>query len=383
MLGVLMGKLFLSDQSASELTHDIAAAFLKAGDEVHVISGRKAVSANKEITVEKICAYDKSSTPRRIFTWLKGTWDIFRIFRKNKDAELFIVSNPPPAPLLPLLLKNKFSLLIWDIWPDALVHTKTLSEKNPFVLLWAGLNRKAFPRAEKIFTISEGLAKSLSRYVPREKIVVVPLWANTNFLKPLPKSENLFLKEQRLEGKFVVMYSGNIGNTHRVETLVDVAAELRGHDDVVFVIIGEGGKKELVKRRIEGTGVKNVRLLPYQPREMLPHSLAAADIGVITLEEAASQVSVPSKTYSTLAVGVPLLCLAGTQSELANLVKKYDVGGIFSPGAVPEIARWIISLKEDATRRETFSANARAASRDFSPKNAEKFVSALRKASAS
>lgn len=372
-----MAKRFISDQSAFDLTYDIANAFRNAGDNVHLVSGRFGERLCGDVIQERITPYDKSSAAKRIYTWLKGTWDIFRVFSKNKDAELFIISNPPPAPLLPLLLKNRFSLLVWDIWPDALVHTQTLSAGNPLVRFWRWLNKKAFARADKIFTISEGLANALEQYVSREKIVVIPNWADTDFLKPLPKSENRFLREQDIADKFVVMYSGNIGNTHPVDKLVDVAAALQAHPDIVFVIIGEGGKKEAVRKRILETGVKNILLLPYQPYDMLPHSLAAADIGVITLEVDASQVSVPSKTYSTLAVGAPLLCLAGENSELANLVREHDVGEIFAPDAVPAIARWIIDLKNDPARREKLSAHARETSFLFTPKNAEKYVTTL------
>ena len=374
-----MARFFISDQSAFALTYDIANAFCRSGDEVRLITGREAGSRlNPKVIFEKITPYDKSSTVSRISTWLKGTWDIFKIFRKNKDAELFIISNPPLAPLLPLFLKNKFSLLVWDIWPDALVHTRTLSARHPVVRIWQWLNRKTFPRAQKIFTISEGLANALEQYVPREKIVVIPNWADTDFLKPLPKSENLFLREQGIADKFIVMYSGNIGNTHPVDKLVDVAAALQEHPDILFVIIGEGGKKELVQKRIAETGVKNVRLLPYQAYDMLPHSLAAADIGVITLEVDASQVSVPSKTYSTLAVGAPLLCLAGEKSELANLVREHKVGEIFAPGDIPAIAQWILDLKNDKARHTELSARSRTTSFLFTPKNAEKYVTALR-----
>ena len=372
-------KFFISDQSASELTCDIARAFAAAGDDVCIVSGRELPAlAGTPIRTAHVCAYERSSFPRRIATWLAGTWGIFRVFRKNPDAELLIISNPPPAPILPLFLENKFSLLLWDVWPDALVHTRTLSPRHPIVRFWEFLNRRAFRRAEKIFAIGESQADALARYAPREKIVVIPVWANTEFLKPLPKSENLFLREHDLTGKFVVMYSGNIGNTHPVEKLVDIAAELREHTDIAFVIVGDGGKRETVRRRIEETGVKNVSLLPFEPRERLPHSLAAPDIGVVTLEEAASQVSVPSKTYSMLATGTPLLCLAGAQSELAALVHKFGVGEIFAPADTKAAAAWILSLKNDAQAHAAMRKRTRETSLLFTPKNAEKYVAALR-----
>lgn len=370
-----MPDFFISDQAAFGLSADIAAAFRDAGRTVTLFSGVPEKNPLVGIAVKKIPPYEKTSTLRRIFTWLHGAFALWREFRKNPDAELFIISNPPIAPLLPLVLKNKkISLLVWDIWPDALVHTKTLSARHPIVKIWAWLNRRAFAHAQTVFTISDGLADALSVYVLREKIRVVPLWADTALLKPLPKNENRFLREHALAGKFVVMYSGNIGNTHPVEKLVDIANLLREHDDIAFVIIGDGGKRETVRRRIEETGARNVLLLPFQSREMFAHALAAADVSVVTLEVAASQVSVPSKTYSALAVGSPLLCLAGKNSELASLVHGYDVGEIFSPEEIRAAADWILSLKNDPARRDAMRSRALAASLRHTPENAKRFI---------
>lgn len=369
-----MSKLFISDQAAFGLTEDIANTFCESGFSVTIIAGTSLPRANDKINQIKITRYDKSSTLKRIFTWLKGAWELFKIFRKNPDAELFIISNPPVAPLLPLFLKNKFSLLLWDIWPDALVHTGTLSENNFIVRFWAWLNKKSFKKAEKVFTISNGLADALTRYVSRERICVVPLWADTSLLKPFPRENNPFLREHKLENKFVVMYSGNIGNTHPVEKIVDIANTLKSHSDIAFVIIGDGGKRAVVEQRIRETGAQNVLLLPFQSRETFPHALAAANVSVITLEEAASQVSVPSKTYSSLAIGSPLLCLAGKNSELANLIREHNVGEIFVPAETDAAAQWILSLKNDSKKQRELSQNALRAAQLFTPANAKKFI---------
>lgn len=368
---------FISDQASFDLTFDIAEAFRAAGVPATLLTGVPEIPPSVNVPVIKIKHYNKSSTLKRIFSWLKGAWDLYKIFKKNPDAELFIISNPPVAPLLPLLLKNKFSLLLWDVWPDALVYTNTLSQSHPLVKFWEFLNKKSFPRAKKIFTISDGLAAALSRYVPRERIHIVPLWADVSRLKPLPKAGNLFLREQHLENKFIVMYSGNIGNTHPVEKLVDIANRLKNVPDIVFVIIGDGGKRETVRKRIEETGAGNVRLLPFQTREMFPQALAAADISVITLEIAAAQVSVPSKTYSSLAVGSPLLCLAGKNSELGAIVREHRVGEIFMPDETDAAADWILKIKNNPRERAEISARALEASKHFTPENAKKIIAEL------
>lgn len=115
-----------------------------------------------------------------------------------------------------------------------------------------------------------------SIYRKKEKIKIIPNWADVSFLKPCSKADNPFLKEYGLSDKFIVLYSGNLGNTHSVETIVEVAERLRCEQDICFVIIGEGGKKKKIGQMVEEKGLNNCRLLPWQPVERIPYSLGAA-----------------------------------------------------------------------------------------------------------
>ena len=216
------------------------------------------------------------------------------------------------------------------------------------------------------------MKKCLAKYVSAEKIKVVPLWPNGQMHR-VDEFENKFIKEKKLEGKFVVMYSGNLGITHRMDVLLDVA-QLVHDEDIVFLIIGEGGKKKMIEERIEKEKIKNVRLLPYQPMDMLPHSLSAADIAVVTLDTSSSQMSVPSKTFNLMAVGAPLMCIASPDSELGNLVRKYDVGVIYSPEEYVEMAKFVFHLNADRQAKEHYRASAIAAAKNFTSENAKLFI---------
>jgi glycosyltransferase involved in cell wall biosynthesis len=283
------------------------------------------------------------------------------------------VSNPPLAPLLPLVLRNKFSVLIWDIYPDVLVNQHVISQTNIISKWWCIANKKVYKRAEHVYTISDGMKVCLSAYISNNRIKVIPLWPDNTNLHRVEKLDNLFIKNNQLEGKFVVMYSGNLGNTHRMDVLVDVAKRVND-DDIVFVLIGEGGKKKIIEQRVAEENVKNVLLLPYQPYEFLSHSLSAADIAVVTLDTESSAMSVPSKTFNMMSLGAPLMCIASPESELGNIVRRFQVGNIFQPDNIDGITEFVLKLKHDKALRSQYVDNSLRASREFSVENAKMFV---------
>jgi glycosyltransferase involved in cell wall biosynthesis len=176
-----------------------------------------------------------------------------------------------------------------------------------------------------------------------------------------------------LEDKFLVMYSGNLGHAHPVEALVEVAAAT-SDQDILFVIIGEGNKKDLIHGRIKQYELSNCIVLPLQEVAMLPHSLAAANLGVVTLGKEASALSVPSKTFNLMSAGVPILGIASPGSELSVLVKQFELGQCFSDNDIAAMIGFIQRVKSDTVYREKLIKNALSASKSFGPENAFKFV---------
>lgn len=358
----------LINQSSGYLMEDIACAFSKEYGKVVVISSYDM----KNAITDRIVPYDKSSSFKRVFTWLVATLQIgWKVVWKYRGRELFIVSNPPLAPLLPLILRNRFKLLIFDIYPDVLVSQQKMKDSNFVIHWWRKANRKVFAKADQVFTISEGMKECLCQYTEKDKIKVVPLWPNSTHIHPIEKADNQFIRKYRLDGKFVVLYSGNLGSTHRMDVLVDVAQRM---EDVMFVIIGEGAKKRLIADRVEKEKCQNVMLLPYQPLETFSHVLSAADIAVVTLDMKASQMSVPSKTFNVMAVGAPVMGIASPDSELGRMVSQYDMGRIFLPDDIDGMVAFIQKMKDDDSLRSLYSKNSLAASRHYTSENAKMFL---------
>lgn len=372
-----MKKIVLVNQSSGFLVVDDLNAYCTKYDRVSILCGRlhpgeRAV--NPKVKVDKICRYDKSSGMKRMLTWMWGSIQVFfKLLFKYRGWEVVYYTNPPMACFSAFLLKNRFRIVEYDIYPDAL-KTIGIGEASFIYKLWGRMKKRLYNKAERIYTLSEGMKEILTAYGPAEKIKVVPLWSASENFKPVAKEDNVFVKQNHLEGKFIVMYSGNIGYTHSVECVVEVAKKMRHEEDVLFLIIGEGKKKAELMEDVSRSQLKNVMFLPYQEFCMLPFSLASADLGVITLDENVSKVSVPSKTFNLLAVGCPLLAISNNDTEMFQLISKYDNGRCIPKKKIDEIEMYIRELKGNNQLRQQYSQKSLDAAKDFTYRNAEMYL---------
>ncbi len=372
-----MTKVVIINQSTGYLMIDIANAYADEYDEVVLMAGSIKVAErhlNEKIRVDKIIAYNRTSSMKRLLTWLWASIQIFnRILFKYRNYEVVYVTNPPMAYLSSLLLKNPFSIIIYDTYPDALKNIG-IGKDNVIYKWWGKKNKLLFARASKIVTLSNGMADCLANYVSREKIRVVPNWSSKSNFKPLAKSDNPFAKSHGVENKFTVLYSGNMGFTHNVETIVEVAKRLSSDEQIHFMLIGDGKKKVELQKRCREYGLNNCTFLDWQPVDVMPYSLACADLGVITLNDETALVSVPSKTYNLLAVGAPLMVIAPQESEIARMVEQFGNGKCFAPGDVGAMAAFVKELSSNSTYRQQMSDNSVEASKNFTYANARLYV---------
>ena len=356
---------------------DLANMFANHGWSVSLITGRlvkRNTELNKNISISKIIRYNRKNILFRIITWSIAFLQLFLLTAfKYRQHKLLIISNPPLALFLPLFFNRPFDILIYDVYPDILHEAGYIKRNSWLVLLWEKANRKVFSQAGRIFTITEGMKEILKKYSGNKPIEVIPVWTDNTFLKPLPKDKNPFVHKHVLTGKFVVMYSGNLGLTHCVEIIPEIASKIH-NPAVQFVIIGEGEKKKIVQQKIVQYCLKNVLLLPRQEVKTLPFSLSSADLALITLSKDASKLSVPSKTFNFMSSGAALLCISTFDSELNNIVTKYNNGITFLETQINEIACFIEKLATDKNLLKTLKENSLKASKDFDAKNAISFL---------
>jgi hypothetical protein len=370
-------KIIFLQHVAGYMMIDIANAFAEKYDECTLLTGelrkrRKDLASNVKLI--KIIRYNPKNNFSRLFTWTTGFFQALAfILLRSRDNFLFITTNPPMGVFIPMFCKNKYSLLIYDIYPDVLSKYKLLSRDSFIIKYWEGINRKVFRRSENVFTIGEGMKELVAKYIEPDRVKIVSCWTDGTFLKPLPRDENIFINEQGVEDKFLVMYSGNLGYTHPVEILVDLA-EKSERENLFFFIIGKGDKQEMLSERICNSGLTNIKLLPWQDIKIFPYSLCAADLAVVTLGKEASLISVPSKFYDMMAVGSPVLCIAEKETEMATIIDRYKLGATFSIHDQKNMLEFIYKLIDDKEFHQTLRTNSLNASKDFTSENANEFT---------
>lgn len=370
-------RIVIVNQSSGHLMIDIVNAYAGEYDEVVLISGNTPKSERKlndKVIIKNIIKYKKQTAFKRIFTWSIAFLQIlFKLIFFYRKYEILYVTNPPVSYLCSFFVKNPFSVIVFDTYPDTLKNIG-LKQGNWIYDLWAKCNVKIFNKAKNIFTISDGMAEQLLKYVNRERIKTIPLWSASESFKPIEKKDNAFAREYNLCDKFVVMYSGNMGRTHNVEKLVEIAKKMKYDLFVKFLFIGDGDKKENIIKFANDNNLDNCMFLDWQPYDVLPYSLATADIGVITLNDESALTSVPSKTFNLIAVGAPLLCIASQDSEISKIIKKFNNGFVCDSDNIDEAVMFIEKLAANELLKKEMSRNSLRASYEFTYRNANKYL---------
>jgi glycosyltransferase involved in cell wall biosynthesis len=199
----------------------------------------------------------------------------------------------------------------------------------------------------------------LKRGIPEAKLRVFHNWADGDAIRPKLPSASLLRRELAFHDKFVVCYSGNLGRAHEFDTLLGAAQMLSSDSKFVFLMIGSGAKTEALKRAVATQDLRNFHFLPYQPREALEDSLAAADVHLVSLLPALEGLIVPSKLYGILAAGRPLIYIGDPDGEIARLVQRAALGERVSVGDSIGLSAAIRHLESGCETRASMGARAR------------------------
>jgi glycosyltransferase involved in cell wall biosynthesis len=365
------------NQTSGYLMIDIVNEFSKEFDNMVLLAGTispRGIGLSNDVKVHRIIPYSRKNIVFRLLSWLIGFFQIqIIVLFKYPKSHLFLVSNPPLVSFLPLFVKNSFSFLIYDIYPDTLFKYKKIKQNSYLGNIWKSVNKRVFRDAMQIFTISNGMKETILSYCPNANVKVIPLWADSGFFEIIPKNENQFLKSLGLVDKFIVLYSGNLGTTHDVELLVEVANEIK-NENVYFLIIGNGDKESQIRKKIQEYGLKNCQLMDLQPVNMLSQTLGGASIGVVATGKGSGNLSVPSKAFSLIAAGKPLLCISDRDSELTRLVDEMEIGKSFTSDELKKMVDFISTLANDIQLQKFYELKAKEASGRYSKNNVRKFV---------
>lgn len=292
-----------------------------------------------------------------------SAWEALRHVRSYTC--IVATTNPPFIGLVGAvgrwLAKKPFLLIVYDVYPDIAVRAGALSPQSPIAWLWERVTCTILKAADVIVVIGrdmETVVRQKMNAAEASRIIFVPNWSDETHVQPVPSSQNGFLRECCLEGKFVVQYAGRMGRTHNLEPLVEAARLLKDRP-VVFQFVGDGAKKSALQSMVTQYGLENVQFVPYQPMNRLAEMLSAASLSVICLESQYTGMSVPSKTYGAMASGRPILALLDPQSEIGLTVRETECGYVLKDPSGVQVAIQIEELMSRPERLAELGRNAR------------------------
>lgn len=361
-------------QLIEELAHQLG----KSGVEVQIFTGQpgyafQSDSAPADQSVGSVNVKRSRTSriwPRRIRgRAINGLFFFFRAMLRLLDprhkTDVVMVTTEPPylglaAYLVHCLVGLPYICLLYDLYPDVAVALNVFPHKHWITRLWEYVNRKVWKRAEKIVVLSSTMRQRILEKSPglEDKIAIVHNWANPNIIQPLPKSENWFAQEYNIDARFTVLYSGNMGRCHDVLTIIETVKMLRDAP-IQFVFIGNGAKRQNCMDTLTDLGIQNCLFLPYQDRQVLPYSLTACDLNLISIDRGMEGLVAPSKLYSSLASGRPIAAICPPHSYLRDIVVTSHCGIAIDNGDARGLANFIFKLSQDAMLGKQMGENGR------------------------
>jgi colanic acid biosynthesis glycosyl transferase WcaI len=264
---------------------------------------------------------------------------------------VLVSTSPPMASLVgwvfAVLMRVPVKYWVMDLNPDQMVELGRLGPRSIPVRAFDALNRLILRVAQDVIVLDHFMAERVNRKVDvRSKLSVVPPWPLESHLRVPPAGENAFVSRYELQGKFVVMYSGNHSPANPLDTVLGAASRLEHDERFVFLFIGGGQGKRDVEGAI-AAGARNIRSLPYQPLDQLGESLSAATVHVVSIGDAMVGVVHPCKIYGVMAVGRPVLTLGPRKSHLSELVERFKIGRQVEHGDVDGAVAALLDLANE------------------------------------
>jgi putative colanic acid biosynthesis glycosyltransferase WcaI len=287
-----------------------------------------------------------------------------------KEPDLIMVVSPPlglglSAGLLSRAWGIPFVFDVMDLQPDAAAELGMLrSVRLMRALYW--LERYAYKHASLVSTLTEGMRRRIiAKSTPPEKVVLFATRADSELLLlEREQAGQSFRRTHKLEEKFIVAHSGNMGVKQGLDVILRAAELSRDHSEIVYLLVGDGAMRRQLESQAADRGLENVKFLPVLPREQFLQMLAAANICLVTQQRSVADIVFPSKTTTLMTAGCPIIASVNDGSEVARVLKQSSAGLVIPPEDPARLLEAIMTLKWDVHYRSQMSEAGRLYARE-------------------
>ena len=324
--------------SSAQLPYDTVLALKDAGFSVDVLCGYpREYSEGGDIPLQedvhgihikrlKYIQLDRSGFLGRIVNYFSFTFMVLlQLFSVAKYRAVVVYSNPPILPWIAswakALFGTKLVFVAYDLYPEVATVTNTLREGNIICRLMNHINRVVYRRADHVVALSTEMKTYIASHRPisSDKITVIPNWYKDGGEAFPNRESNRFL--DTVDGRFVVSYFGNMGTMQDMETILGAIREMR-EENVFFLFAGHGNKMEALKTIVSEEKIRNIQIFDFLHGKDFSDALSISDCALVSLEKGATGLCCPSKTYSYMMQGIPLLAIM----DEGDIVRDIEAG---------------------------------------------------------
>lgn len=278
---------------------------------------------------------------------------------------IFTGSGPPSQGVVVALAKKisgkKVVYNLQDIFPDSLVTSGICDENSVLMKIGYAMEKFTYKNVDLIITVSDDMEENIRRKgVPSEKIKVVRNWIDTDKVFPIEREKNLvFDKLGITREKFLVVYAGNIGKVQGIDVIVRAAEKLKENVDIQFIIIGNGSEEEEIKNMILKKELNNIAMFPLLESEWVSQVYSMADVCIISCKPGTGGSGMPSKTWTIMAAGTPIIASFDKGSEMEKIITEAKCGICTEAGNENTLVEAIEKMFFNKKDMKTMSYNAR------------------------
>jgi glycosyltransferase involved in cell wall biosynthesis len=396
---LLFNEYYPPDTSATAKMAAVVAEHLAKRHEVTVVAGRPSYdpteyypfaflrrSVQNGVTVERVgsTAYPRHKMKRRVANYLSYlALAVPRAIALRPDVVL-AMTDPPVAGIagafVARMARRPFVYNIRDLYPDMAVGGDIV-RPSTWVKRWENMHRRALRRAARVIVLGDDMRQRiLKKGISPDRVAVVR--DGTTFPASMPDrcdpTVQGIVQEIRCGFPFVAIHAGNLGFYGAWNTLVEAAQMLR-NENAGLVFVGDGANRASIESFAEG--LPNVRFLSFRPAEQISHVMMAGDVHIVTVRRGLEGVVVPSKLYSILAAGRPLLVVAPAECDAARIVTESGCGVAADPDDPSSVAKALRSLRDDPAGLVAMGLRAREVASNYARvKELDRFTTILEEA---
>ncbi len=366
----LITQFFAPDYAATgQLLDELVRQLAKQGMSIEVFTGQPGYAfgemrASNQESSENLKVYRsrmtrlysnriRGKTVNGVLFVIRAFWHLL-LHGGDTSKVLLLTTAPPFLPVIGylanLLFATPYIVILYDLYPDIAVELGVVAENHPVSKLWRWVNSRVWQRAKSLIVLSPTMKQRVMGHCPAvaDRLEVIHSWADPELIKPIEKKDNWFAHKYDLVNTFTVLYSGNMGRCHDIDTIFQAAKLLR-NESIRFVCIGGGVKREKLIDKVEMEGLDNFLFLPYQDKKTLPYSMTACDVSLVSVSPGMESLVAPSKLYPALAAQRPIAIICPEGTYLEELVEQAAYGAVFRNGASKELADFFRLLASDPT----------------------------------